>query len=171
MATYNIYYEHPLSGNAEDDTIEGEGFLELSDDEVSQIVALLKKHEGKQDDALADMQSLMPSVYTRMDDAFRSIALDAEERFWLYRFFDDHQYDVSMTELLAYCQDNCGFAADSSDEQAVMDLFASWLDKFAHALPYDDFRIFAHQQLHLGVDLSNVQYDIEIPVEVVIMAQ
>lgn len=178
MAIYNIYYENVLNAPADteavsenEETIEGEGQLEISDAEVAQIVALLKKHKGKQDDALEEMQSIMPDVYGRMDKAFRALAMESEERYWLYRGVDERRYEVNVSELLEYCRDNCGFICETTDEISAVDLFGAWLEKYVRTLPYDDFRDFAFNQLNMGVNLDDVKYEIEIPVEIVIKAQ
>ena len=76
----------------------GYGEVELSDEEVDQLVALMKGKDTS-DVGEMDLEKELPEIYKKLDAAYRDAAYDAEEEHWLeegYYHLECHNYEDSV---------------------------------------------------------------------------
>lgn len=167
MAKYEIYYKNVLYGcGGCEESIEGQGEVELTDDDVQAIADLLQKYNGNADNALADVKTSRPDIYSKLDEAYKAVAYEAEEHFWLLRGYEDRAYDRDFNELMEYCKKNCGFECNTDDEDEEMDEFSLWLTDYIFALSPSECKKFANEQLFLEPELSDVEYEVVIPEDI-----
>ena len=90
MALYSIESEQCLGmahfGGAV--TVNGESAVELSDEEVDILVQLIKEKDTTDVDEL-DIATSHPSLYEKLDNAYREMAYDAEELHWLWEGYNN----------------------------------------------------------------------------------
>ena len=94
------------------------GTIELSDAEVSKLVALIKE-KGSSDIKELDLENIYPEIYEKLDDAYYRIAYKAEELHWLWYGYHEGVYEYDTDELLSYCESECGFVFDGDEEDFV----------------------------------------------------
>ena len=112
MALYSIYNDTCLGwSHSGPVNVESDGFVELSDEEVTKIIELIRK-EGTSNIEELRLKELYPDIYKKLDNAFYEMAYNAEEMHWLWEGFYNRYYDYDPYELMAYCAENCGFNFD-----------------------------------------------------------
>ena len=124
MAQYEIKFkiwgEYPSS-------YEGICQVELSDDEVQQLVVLMQEYNTIDTDEL-DLEENLPRIYEKICNSCDEIAVDIVEKDWLDSsiwHLSDNDYDEE--ELISYCQEQYGcpdFNEDNNDD------FNDWLHDF-----------------------------------------
>ena len=186
MALYTIECEQYLgAGHSGAVTEKGKGYVELTDDEVNILVNLIKENETTDVEEL-DLENLYPEIYEKLDDAYCQIAYTAEELHWLWYGFYDDCYDYDEKELKNYCRQNCGFVFDYDkndymDEDGNIDedyfeeqedeAFREWLIKYLEGLEPDNAIKFFYKHLNAELNLDDVEYSVEIPIEIIEMAE
>lgn len=173
MALYSIYNDTCLGWSHWGPVnVESDGFVELSDEEVTKIVELIRK-EGTSDIEGLRLEEVYPDIYKKLDDAFYKMAYDAEEKHWLREGFLNGYFDYDIDELMAYCKENCGFEYDDEeeDEDLEYDYFDSWLKDYVLSLNDEEAREFLKNQMDADVNMDDVEYEITIPEEIIEMAK
>ncbi|MDO4510208.1 MAG: hypothetical protein Q4B68_00130 [Bacteroidales bacterium] len=180
MKKYSITYENELCSHCCPEYVSGDGEVELSDAEVDVLVSLVKEHGSTNADELGLKES-HPALYDKLDAAYRQLATEAEEEYWLWEGYKDGAYGCDLAEVMDYCKANCGFTfehdeadyldADGNlDEEALdndeWDAFQEWLDDYMCGLFGAELKKFCEEVLQLDVCLDDLEYTVEIPEEI-----
>ena len=125
---------------------DGYGEVELSDQEVEQLVDLIKKR-GTSDIEELELEEKLPEIYEKLDEAYKAVAYKAEEEHWLdegYYHNEGHNYeDADMIDFLKE-KNSWNFEFDEDeftnengelDEEALFDAECDYL----HQLALDDY--------------------------------
>ena len=186
MALYSIESEQFLGmSHSGAVTVNGESAVELSDEEVDILVKLIKEN-GTADVEELDLENLHPTIYNKLDDAYRDMAYDAEEMHWLWEGYNNGYFEYDIDELMEYCEKELGFSYefkpeeyfDEDDleyykeypesyedeiEEAKNDAFSEWLDDYVNGLGDDEARDFFYNHMNADLDMDNVEYTVGIP--------
>ena len=186
MALYSIESEQCLGMSHHGAvTVNGESAVELSDEEVDILVKLIKEN-GTTDVEELDLENLYPDIYSKLDDAYRDMAYDAEEMHWLWEGYNNGYYEYDVYELMDYCEKNLGFSYefkpeeyfDEDDleyykedpesyedeiEEAKSEAFSEWLDDYVSGLDDDEARDFFYEHMDADLNMDDVEYTVEIP--------
>jgi len=186
MGRYYFAFEHYLgTSHCGDVTIDVDGDVELSDEQVDVLVNLIREKQTTDVNELG-LESLYPEIYQKLKDEYRSAAYCAEELHWLWEIYEDHNYDCDMEELMEYCEKECGFiyeptsSNDEDDDEDDEDYdeekeeaFLKWLDNYLRSLCDDDAASFFVERMEIDLDIS-YQFDFDyvgIPDEIIEIAQ
>ena len=164
----------------------GEGTVELSDEEVKCLVELIREKNATDVDEL-ELDQRYPELYQKLDKAYHDMARRAEEMHWLWEGFYDGVYEYDLDDVMTYCEDECGYEYEPSDgvitdeededydEDALFEdkaeVFNEWLDGYLSGLSDEDACAFFYDQLNAGVDLDDVEYEVRIPAAIIEMAR
>ena len=166
----------------------GSGTLELSDEEVSKLVALIKE-KGTSDINELDLENTYPEIYEKLDDAYFRVAYEAEELHWLWYGYHEGVFEYDSDELISYCESECGFVFDGDEEdymnedgefdeeayeEAKMEaFFDDWLVPYIESLDTSDQIDFLRNQMNasLEMDGNDVSYEVHIPAAIIEMAK
>ena len=178
MALYSIYNDTCLGwSHSGPVNVESDGFVELSDEEVTKIVELVRKEGTFYIDELR-LEEVYPDIYKKLDDAFFKMAYAAEEKHWLMEGFLDGYYEYDTDELMAYCKENCGYEYDDEEEEeeeedAEYEYFDSWLREYVTGLDDEEAIVFLKEHMNADVNIydDEVEYQVAIPDEIIEMAK
>ena len=163
------------------------GTIELSDAEVSKLVALIKE-KGSSDIKELDLENTYPEIFEKLDDAYYRIAYEAEELHWLWYGYHEGVYEYDTDELLSYCESECGFVFDGDKEdfmdengdfdegayeEAKMEAFLDdWLIPYIESLDTPGQIDFLQNQMNASVEMdgSEVSYEVCIPEGIIELA-
>ena len=179
MALYSIESEQCLGiSHSGAVTVNGESAVELSDEEVDILVKLIKE-KGTTDVEELDLENLHPAIYKKLDEAYYSMAYEAEEMHWLWEGYYSGYFEYDEDKLKEYCKANCGFSYvfnkeengydedEEVDEYEIEDAeneaFSEWLDEYVKGLSDDEARDFFYNHMDADLDMDNVEYTVEIP--------
>lgn len=187
MALYSIESEQCLGiSHSGAVTVHGESAVELSDEEVEILVKLIKE-KGTTDVEELDLENLHPDIYNKLDEAYYSMAYEAEEMHWLWEGYYSGYFEYDEDKLKEYCKANCGFSYvfnkeengydedEEVDEYEIEDAeneaFSEWLDEYVKGLSDDEARDFFYNHMDANLDMDNVEYTVEIPQAIINMAK
>ena len=164
----------------------GYGEVELSDEEVDELVALMKEKDTSDVDEM-DLEENLPDIYKKLDTAYRDVAYDAEEEHWLeegYYHLECHNYEDSV--MIDYIKEKgeWEFEYDEEefkdengelDEEALFEaecdyLHEEGLDNYLSTLDGEERKDFLRNQVGIDVDPQGCEYEIEIPSEIIAKA-
>ena len=182
MAEYKIECEQFLgfshSGSV---TTSGESTIELSDEEVTTLVQLIRE-KGTTDVGELGLETSHPELYAKLDEAYHDMARHAEYMHWLWEGFDNGYYEYDEEELMDYCERECGFnfefiEEDYLDENGEIDeeskeyaksaAFHDWLDDYVRSLSDDDAAEFMRDHMDAEIDVDDVEYTVNIPEDII----
>lgn len=186
MAKYKIVNDNCLGYSCEGRGVyvESEGYVELSDDEVAKIVDLIRE-VGSSDIEEIGLEEKYPEIYDTLDEAYHSMAYDAEELHWLWGGYENGYFEYDTEELMAYCEENCGFKFEYNEEDYMEDgeldedsladdkdnAFSAWLDDYVRSLTDEEVKSFFYDHMNPGLELEHVDYVVAIPQEIIDMAE
>lgn len=180
MAKYTIECEQFLGmSHSGAVTVNGEGTVELSDEEVTTLVELIRQ-KGTSDVEELDLESSHPDLYAKLDKAYHDLAQHAETMHWLWEGYENGYYEYDEDELMDYCERELDFTFeydeddnldddaeldDDDDEQyyAKLRAFRSWLDDYLHSLSDDDAASFMEEHMDADINMDYVDYTVSIP--------
>lgn len=167
---------------------DNKGTIELTDEEVSLLVALIKEKGTAEIDRL-QLEEALPEIYEKLRDAYQDLANDAVDDHWLWGYYYECYGEVDdFDTLLKHCYENCGFEfwpdeyfVDDYDEdgfspklrEAESKAFYEWLPFYLKSLSCKErVRFFIN---HMNYELeeygaSEDDYEIAIPKAIVAMA-
>ncbi len=176
------------------------GAVELTDEEVQQLVDLIRENDGETDVEELELEEEYPEIYRKLDDAYRAVACEAAYRAELVEscrngdlYIPDNLIESLEAEQLFKFEvdpedysDKDGnldpdyFDADGNMiEEAFKDLkreaFQEWLSDYTAELDDDELYDFIEHYYDLDlIDLGPIHpdyYIIEIPEKIVEMAK
>lgn len=163
------------------------GTVELSDDEVSQLVELIKE-KGTSNIEELDLENTYPEIYKKLDDAYFRTAYEAEELHWLWYGYYEGVYEYDVDELLSYCEKECDFVFEGNEEdfvdedgnfdeesyeEAKMEAFLDeWLESYIESLDPPQQIDFMKNQMNASVDMdgNEISYEVNIPDSIIELA-
>lgn len=155
-------------------TADGYGTVELSDDEVSALVSLMRE-KGSTDVKELDLEASLPEVYKKLDEAFKDAAWIATLDHWYVTGYEDGVYEYDADAVMDYCAENCGFMfedeelAEELDEDSLWDdrhdAFEEWFDSYIYDMLPQERIAFLQEHMNAEVELSedDLDYEVEIP--------
>ena len=166
-------------------TVDAENTVELTDEEVAALVALIKE-KGTSDVEKLELHKVYPDIYEKLNDAYYEMAYNAERSYWLWEGYESGCYEYDGEGLMEYCKDNCGYEFeydedDYLDEDGDIDedrlhddeieAFGEWLDDYLYGLPSEEAEEFLCEQMGAEVDVVDLTYSVEIPQAIIEMAK
>ncbi len=124
---FKIWGEYPSSYN-------GVCQVELSDDEVQQLIALMREHNSSDVDEL-DLEGNLPAIYEKISEACDDVAMEILEKDWLdSAIWNMGDSDFDERRLISHCQSAYGcpdFEEDEYDDDGEQyAAFDEWLRGF-----------------------------------------
>lgn len=160
----------------------GDGTVTLEDEQVRQLVTLIRENGGETDIEKLGLQEKLPTVYEELVSAYREAAGEACYRHWLIYGFENgfleepdglmetleeaglFKYEPALSE---------SDEEDGDDEDAKRDAFNEWLGSYFDSLSEDEQVKFIetyYDDLEDTNDIGIYDYTVEIPREIVDMA-
>ena len=187
MPVFNIECEHSLGMSHCGEVIaEGEGTVELTDEDVKVLVDLIRE-KGTTDVDELHLKDTHPELYAKLDEAYHDMTYDAEEMHWLWEGWNNGYFEYDVDELLPYCEAECGFVYEPSedvvtdeddenyDEEALEEdkemVFQEWLDEYVACLSVDEARDFFYDHLGADLNMEDLSYEVGIPADIIQMAK
>lgn len=166
-----VFLASPYSGCNEYTAVNGTIYLD--DEQVRQLVAIVRENGGETNAEKLGLQEKHPSVYSFLDRAFRKAASEASHRHWLIYSFkngfliepDDLMETLKDAGLFRYEPNISGINENNGDTKG--DTFRAWLGTYFDSLDEDERAEFI-ETYYEGVDGEPGGYDyiIEIPQEI-----
>ena len=93
MPTFKINTEQSLGFTHYGEvTVEGSGEVELTDEEVRQLIDLIRDNNGETDVEKLGLKEKFPDLYEKLDDAYSDVAIDALWRFHVIDGYENGDY-------------------------------------------------------------------------------
>lgn len=162
------------------------GDVELTDEEVDQLVTLMREEESSDIEDL-ELEERLPEIYKKLDDAYRELAYKAEEEHWLeegYNHYECHNFEKA--DMIAYIKEKGEWNFEYNeeefldengqpDEEAIFDaeceyLYEEALDDYLAGLDGEERYDFLRNKVGIDVDPQGCEYEIKIPEEIVKIA-
>lgn len=164
----------------------GYGEVELTEQEVEQLVNLMKEEDSRDIEEL-DLENKFPEIFKKLDEAYHSLAYDAEEEHWLEEgYYHTECHDYEDGDMIAFLKkkDAWDFEYDEEefkdedgkmDEEALFDAECDYLHEYAldhylGSLHGEERLDFLREQVGISVEVFGCDYEVEIPEEIVKMA-
>ena len=163
----------------------GEGVVELEEDEVCQLVEMIREKKTTDVGALGIERS-HPELYEKLREAYHDTAYRAVELHWLWEGYRNDCFAYDDDELKRYCKEHCGFAfeydeEDYYDEDGELDermieydendLFETWLYCYLESLDDEETRAFFYNHMDAELYLDDIDYEVLIPEGIIKMAK
>ena len=187
MPIFNILTENTLGiSHSGEVTASGEGCVELSDEQVRQLVDLIKDHNGETNVEALGLKEKYPEIYERLDEACYEIARHAEYVEWVIDGYESGYSEVDTEEAIALCEEEYGFKFEYDpddfldddgeiDEDALddarVDAFYEWVEQHRRGLDRDAEAMFLDEVFCLNPEVDAFDYEVEIPEAIIAMAK
>ena len=94
MPTFSIDTEVYLGiSHSGEVTTDGAGTVELTEEEVQQLIALIRENDGETDIEKLKLEEKYPEIFETLDEAFRDAASAANYREWLMEGFECNYFN------------------------------------------------------------------------------
>lgn len=136
--------------------------VELEDEQVEQLVELIRENDGETDVVALDLENELPEVYEILQEAISDAACEAAFRHWALSCFADGAFEEpdGLMERL--------------EEDLKGEAFSEWLDEYYNSLSEDEqyefLKKYYTENLD-GIDVSDTEYEVVIPDEIIEEAQ
>ena len=129
MLTFSIDTEISLGiSHSGEVTADGTGTVELTDEEVQQLIDLIRENGGETNVEILELEEKYPDIYETLDEAYGDAARDAAFREWVIRGYERNYFEEPDDFMEAAEADGL-FKFEYTEEQ---------LDEFKEAFDYDD---------------------------------
>lgn len=168
--------------------------VELEDEQVEQLVELIRENDGETDVVALDLEDELPEVYETLQEAISDAACEAAFRHWALYGFADGAFDEpdDLMERLEedghfkynaeeYLESKKELGEDEYEEYSEYDedelkdeAFSEWFDEYYNSLSEDEQYEFLKEYYtdNLdGIDVSDTEYEVVIPDEIIRMAE
>ena len=150
----------------------GEGTVELTNEEVQQLIDLIRENGGETDVEKLNLEEKYPEIYKILDEAFREVAANAEYDYWVRAGYENCWYEAEAEEIIETCESKYGFhfeykpedffieGGTEVEENAVIDakmeaLLDDWIDDYCSEHP-DKEIAFLSDVFHLEPNVDDV---------------
>ena len=159
----------------------GESTLELTEEEVDSLVELIER-KGTADMEELELEVALPEVYAKLDAACLQAARNAEEDHWLEYGWENPDCGFDYVSAMKLAEEEYGYKFEYKEEdfldgdgvldedaveEAQMEHFCEWLTEYKDSLNGEKKREFMRR--FVDVDVENVDYEVEIPEDIVSM--
>ncbi len=168
-------------------TAEGEGTVELTDEEVQQLIDLIRENGGETNVEKLHLEEKYPEIYEMLDEAYRETARQAEYNHWVIEGYENGWYETELEEMVKKCEEKYGFhfeydPKDYMDEEGtevdedllyddLQDAFYEWVSKYRGPLDEQEDADFLSDVFCLEPNVDDVDYDVQIPPAIIKMAK
>ena len=167
----------------------GNGEVDLTDEEVRQLVDLIKENDGETDVDALDLDFEYPDIYETLEDAYREEAYESRLTEMVIEGFENDYLGEPKDDLMKFCEDELGFVfnfneedyRDASTGKLNEELLAedkadyfwnTWLKEYFNSLTEGQQYSFVVAHFNCdGINVDDYDYDVEIPEEIVEMAK
>lgn len=202
MPTFSIETETILGISHSGEIVaEGEGTVELTDEEVQQLIELIRENGGETDVEKLELEEKYPEIYETLDEAYREAASEAAFRHWMIEgyecnYFDEpddfmeaveaaglFKFEPSAEQIEQQFREDYGLEdgdeIDPDDledylEDAKCDAFYDCVNEYYNSLD-EDGRVAFIERFYADAlndwDSSNVDYEVDIPPAIIEMAE
>lgn len=199
MPYFTIDFETVLGiSHSGEVTAEGEGTVELTDEEVQQLIDLIRENGGETNVEKLNLEEKYPEIYEMLDEAYHDAASSAAFREWAIEGYecdyfnepDDFKKAVLAAGLFGYkfemieqYREDCGLDKDDEIDQDELeeyledeglDTFYDCVSKYYNSLDEDgrlDFIERFYAEALEDWDSSGVDYVVIIPPAIIKMAK
>lgn len=191
MPVFNIFIEKSLGfSHSGEVCASGDGNVELTDIEVQELVDLIREKGVETDVEKLGLEERYPEIYKKLDEACGEIAHNAEYHHWIVEGYENGYYEISTDEAIEKCEEQYGFEYEFDMEkfleenpdyeeedidedvidEAKEEAFKQWVGEYRSKL--DDYHeaLFLDEVFELNPCIDSVDYEVEIPVDIVNMA-
>ena len=177
MSTFNFQCEISLGwSHCGEVTTAGNGSVELTDEEVKTLVNLIRE-SGTTDVNQLQLSQKYPEIYGKLNNAYYAAAKRADALHWMWDGYNNGYYEYDEEEVMAYCEDHCGYAyepegwelpdeldleEDEEQQETKLQHFREWLDDYLRMLPDEEAFDFFVNHLEAEVDMSDFTSDFEV---------
>ena len=185
-------------GHSGEVMVYGQGQVKLTDEEVEQLVSLVRENGGNGDVKAIHLEEKHPDIYRKLDDACQEIAREAEYRHWIIEGYENRYYEKDLDELIEQSEEQYGYHFEYNpkdfipeedledaeedgdyeewvDEDALYEAkskaFHEWVDDHRKTLDSKAEVSFLAELFELDPDIRDFDYDVLIPEDIVKMAQ
>ena len=154
MPTFKIETEQSLGfTHCCEVTTGGSGEVEMTDEEVRQLIDLIRENDGETDVETLGLKEKYPDLYEKLDDAYRDVAIDALWRFLVIDGYENHYYEepegvIETAERdygFKFEYDENDFIPEGETEmdedefnEARSEAFYDWVDEYRQTLNEND---------------------------------
>lgn len=145
--------------------------VELEDEQVEQLVELIRENDGETDVVALDLENELPEVYEALQEAISDAACEAAFRHWALGGFADGAFE-EPDDLMERLEEDGLFKFDADDQKD--EAFSEWLDEHYNSLSEDEQYEFLKKYYTNnldGIDVSDTEYEVVIPDEIIEEAQ
>ncbi len=151
----------------------GKGSVELNDEDVQQLVALMQERNTS-DSYELELEDTLSEIYAKLSDAEGAVAYRVNALHWMKGARSGCDYDEE--ELIDYCRANCGYSERGYDEEAesVEDHFWGWLTDYLQTADIETIQTIYLDYLYFDPEvfcMMDGAYDVTIPAKIVKMAE
>lgn len=201
MPVFDIYTDISLGiSHSGEVTADGTGTVELTDEEVQQLIDLIRENGGETDVEKLELEEKYPDIYETLDEAYGDAARDAAFREWVIRgyerdYFDEpddfmesieeaglFKFEPTAEQIEQYREDmglEDGEEIDPDEldeylEDDKWDAFYECVNKYYKSLDEDGKIAFIEKYYAEALedwDSSDVDYVVEIPPAIIEMAR
>lgn len=187
MPTFKINTEQSLGFTHYGEvTVEGSGEVELTDEEVRQLIGLIRENNGETDVEKLGLKEKYPDLYEKLDDAYRYVAIDALWRFHVIDGYENGDYEEPDDAIeIAEREYGFKFEYDENDfipegetemdedefNEARSEAFYDWVDEYRKTLNEKDEAMFLQTIFQMELYVDNYDYDLVIPEEIIKLAK
>lgn len=192
MPVFDLFLEQSLgiSHNGEVVT-DGDGTVELSEEQVRQLVDLIRENGGETDVNALGLKEKYPIIYELLDNAYRAVAQKAEYDYWVIAGYENGGYETPEEESIEKCEQEYGFKFEFDEakyreengyspdqeiedyliEEAKQEAFYDWVEEYRSKHYGDDEVNFLSDVFDIVPNVDDVEYIVEIPKEILEMAK
>lgn len=187
MPTFKIKTEQSLGfSHYGEVTTGGSGEVDLTDEEVRQLIDLIRKNDGEKDVEKLGLKEKYPDLYEKLDDAYSDVAINALWRFHVIDGYENGDYEtpddaIEIAEReygFKFEYDENDFIPEGETEmdeddfiEAKSEAFYDWVDEYRKNLNENDEAMFLQTIFQMELYLDNYDYDLVIPEEIVKIAK
>ena len=190
MPVFNLFIEQSLGISHSGEVVAyGDGTVELTDEQVQQLVALIREHGGETNVKALQLQNAYPEIYQILDDAYRDVAQHAEYDYWVIEGYENGWYE-EPDDAVEKCQNKYGFKyvfdevkyreengmepdeeiPEERIEDAQIDAFSDWVEDYRTKLTSEEEVSFLSDVFGIYPEVDDVDYEVRIPEEIIELA-
>ena len=110
MPVFDLFVEQSLGISHSGEVVaDGDGTVELSEEQVRQLVDLLKENGGETDVNVLGLKEKYPEIYELLDNAYRAVAQKTEYDYWVIAGYENGGYETPEEESIEKCEQKYGF--------------------------------------------------------------
>lgn len=173
-------------------TAKGKSFVELTDEEVTVLVNLIREKRTT-DVEMLELREKHPALYDKLDKAYYKMAYKAEELHWLIEGLEYDEFEYDDEKVIKYCEENCGYefvpkiddAPDTISPEYIAALlemykedmnkkrwdFRNWLPNYLRSINLEEACDFMYNHLNASIEMDDVDYVVGIPQAIIDMAK